>query len=193
MDNCLTTTFNTNCELVGEKTRYGNRSSTKCQAFWCQSAKDFPNSSGVEAPFFFRLASSVAPRKWGITIRGVCPEARRLTKLVREKSNLLARSGEGQRATSRRWLGRRPDGPGADPEGKDFTPFKMVDSVSFIDGGTSPGGRLRAGDCRCWFSISKNIWSSAEVRPSEVKAFIVLLYWPFWGAYLLFWCCAYAG
>ena len=51
-------------------------------------------------------------------------------KLVNADNTRLARSGEGHLTASRRWLGRRAEGPGADALGKDFTPFRMTASES---------------------------------------------------------------
>ena len=42
---------------------------------------------------------------------------------------------------SRMWLGRSPDGPGADPDGKDFTPLFIAASQSEVVGRVGPGGR----------------------------------------------------
>ena len=53
----------------------------------------------------------------------------------------LARSGEGHPTASCRWLGHRPEGPGAEPLRNDFTPFRMADSGSLAGNGTGPGGR----------------------------------------------------
>ena len=39
------------------------------------------------------------------------------------------------------WLGRSPDDPGADPDGKDFTPLFIAASQSEVVGGVGPGGR----------------------------------------------------
>ena len=44
-------------------------------------------------------------------------------KAVRLAIKRLDLSGEEQPTASRRWLGRGPDGPGAEPLGKDFTPL----------------------------------------------------------------------
>ena len=41
---------------------------------------------------------------------------------------------------SRRWLGRRPDRPGAEAFGKDLTPLRMAGSESEAGEGTGPGG-----------------------------------------------------
>ena len=44
-----------------------------------------------------------------------------------------------------RWLGRRPEGPGAEPLGNDFTPIRMADSGSLVWNGTGAGGRTGGG------------------------------------------------
>ena len=62
-------------------------------------------------------------------------------KLDREESAELARSGERHPTASCRWLGRRPEGPGAEPLANDFTPLRMADSGSLAGNGTGPGGR----------------------------------------------------
>ena len=68
-------------------------------------------------------------------VGGARPAARRLTNLVREASTRFAWSGEGHPTASRRWLGRRLDGPGAEPLGKDLTPFRTTDSLTVVGGG----------------------------------------------------------
>ena len=40
------------------------------------------------------------------------------------------RDEDGQFTASRRWLGRRPDGPGAEPVGKERAPLRIADSES---------------------------------------------------------------
>ncbi len=77
----------------------------------------------------------VAPQRCGRMKGGARPEARRFTRLVREKRILLALSGEEQRTASQRWLGRRPEGPGAEPGGNDLTLLKTVDSAEVRGGG----------------------------------------------------------
>ena len=57
----------------------------------------------------------------------------------------MAQSGDGHPTASRRWLGCRPDGPGAEPLGNDFTPCRMTDSVRVGDEGTGPGGGMGEG------------------------------------------------
>jgi hypothetical protein len=54
-------------------------------------------------------------------------------KQVREERAWEARSGEGQPTASRRWLA---DGPGADADGKDLTPFMITGSESEAGVGT---------------------------------------------------------
>ena len=66
-------------------------------------------------------------------------------KPVKEVRARLARSGDGQITASRRWLGRRPEGPGAEPLGNDFTPLKIADSERMAGGGTEPVGRAGGG------------------------------------------------
>ena len=56
-------------------------------------------------------------------VGGARSAASRLRNLVREERNRLALSGEGQPTASQRWLGRSPEGPGAEPLGNDRTPL----------------------------------------------------------------------
>ena len=76
---------------------------------------------------------------------GAWPAAKRLRNLVRGDKTRAARSGEGQHTASRRWLGRRPDGPGAEPFGKDLTPLLTTDSLRMSGGGAGPEGRVGGG------------------------------------------------
>lgn len=39
------------------------------------------------------------------------------------------------------WLRQSPEGPGADRDGKDFTPLNIVASGRDVVGGVGPGGR----------------------------------------------------
>ena len=50
--------------------------------------------------------------------------------------------GEEQHTASHRWLGWRP---GADPLGKDFTPFSSANSERVIAGGVGPEGATVGG------------------------------------------------
>ena len=108
---------------------------------------------------------------------GVRPEAKQLTNLVRAANNWLDWSGEGHPTASRRWLGRRPDGPGAEPLGKDLTPLRTVDSDTETEGGTGPGGREAEADWGCLVNISWRTVAEGVARPSEVRALMALLYW----------------
>ena len=92
------------------------------------------------SPLFFREARRVALQRWGRTEGGALPAARRLMRQVREERAWVARSGEGHTTASRRWLGRRPDGPGAGAFGKDLTALRMAGSESEAGEGTGPGG-----------------------------------------------------
>ena len=65
-------------------------------------------------------------------------------KLDKEKSAELAPSG-GHPTASCRWLGCKPEGPGAEPLEKDFTLFRMADSGSLAGEGTGPGGKTGEG------------------------------------------------
>ena len=71
----------------------------------------------------------------GVGVRG-------LTNLVRAAKTWLAWSGEGHPMASWRWFGRRPDGPGAEPLGKDLTPLQTAGSEAVRGGGTGPGDRV---------------------------------------------------
>ena len=104
-----------------------------------------PTAIGRWPPFFFLLARSEAPQRCGVMVGGARPAARRLTKLVRKARIRFAWSGEGQPTASRRWLGRRPEGPGAEPLGKDPTPPLTAVSLRLSGGGTGPGGRGEGG------------------------------------------------
>ena len=48
--------------------------------------------------------------------------------------------GGGQHSFTDVWVGRRPDGPGADPEGKDLFLTEDSEIVGGVGGG--PGGRV---------------------------------------------------
>ena len=85
--------------------------------------KTSPTAMARWPPFFFLLARRVAPQRWGVMTDGARPEARRLTNLVRAAKTWLAWLGEGHLMASWRWLGRKPDGPGAELLGKDLTPL----------------------------------------------------------------------
>ena len=90
----------------------------------------------------------------------------------------MAQSGDGHPTASRRWLGRRPDGPGAEPLGNDFTPCRMTDSVRVGDEGTGPGGGTGGGACGCLLFISFITSADGLARPSDVNALMALLYRP---------------
>ena len=132
----------------------------------CRSTS--PTAMGRSPPLLFGLARRLALQRKGRTGGGVRPDARKFTKAVREESTWFIY----------RWLGCKPDGPGAEPLGNDFTPFRMTDSVSFSAGGTGLEGRARGADCGCLLSISCRASSEGATNPSEVRAFIALLYWP---------------
>ena len=113
-----------------------------------------------------------------MVVGGARPAARRLTNLVREASTKFAWSGEGHPTASRRWLGSRPDGPGAEPLGKDLTPFRTANSATVTGGGTEPGGRVGGAVWGCFVSISCRTSAEGVSRPSEVRVLMALLYWP---------------
>ena len=89
-----------------------------------------------------------------------------------------ARSGEGQHTASRMWLGRRPDGSGAEPFGKDLTPLLTTDSLRMSRGGAGPEGRVGGGTWGCFSSISSRTSAEGAASPLEVRALTALLYWP---------------
>ena len=68
-------------------------------------------------PLFLQLARRVAPQKCGVMEDGAQPAASRLMKIVGVDSSLLAWSGDGHPAAPFKWLGHRPEGPGAEPLG----------------------------------------------------------------------------
>ncbi len=80
-----------------------------------------------------------------MTEGGILPAARRLTKRVRRDKIWPAWSGEGHPAASLRWLGRKPEGPGADPIGNDLVPRRTACSLRLNDGGPRPGGSTGGG------------------------------------------------
>lgn len=127
----------------------------------------------------FLFGSRVALQRWGVMEVGAQPVAMNLVSEVRTK---FARSGEGHSTASHRWLGRRPDGPGADPLGKDFTPLRMIDSGKVDGGGTGPESRVGGGACGCFEDISARTSGDRSASPSEVSALMALLYWPSWVA-----------
>ena len=47
----------------------------------------------------------------------------KIDKLVKAKRDSRDLSAEGHSTASRSWVGRRPEGPGSEPDGKDFTLF----------------------------------------------------------------------
>ena len=115
-------------------------------------------------------------------VGGAWPDARQLTNLVRVTSTLLAWSGEGHETASRRWLGRKPEGPGAEPLGKDLTALRTIDSGTVTGGGVGPDGRVGYPHCGCLFSISWRIVDEGLAKPFEVRALMALLYCPSWVA-----------
>ena len=124
---------------------------------------------------------------------GARPAARRLMKRVRHDRSRLAWSGEGHPTASLRWLGRKPDGPGADPFGKDLAPLSTADSLREIGAGTGPGDSVGGAACGCLSSISIRMSGVGVARPLDERALMALLYWPSWTAclalrmLLLFW------
>ena len=90
----------------------------------------------------------------------------------------LARLGDGHLTASFKWLGHRPEGPGADALGKDFTPFRMTASERVTEAVVGPDGTDGAGAWRCLPSISCKISGEGEARPLEVRALMALEYWP---------------
>ena len=104
-----------------------------------------PTAIGRRPPFFFLQASKEAPQKWGRTDCGVRPEASRLTNFVKAKRDSRDLSAEGHSTASRTWVGRRPEGPGAEPDGKDFTLFFTADSEIVGGVGAGPAGRVAGG------------------------------------------------
>ena len=58
-----------------------------------------------------------------------------------EERTWLAQSEDGQPTASWRWLGRRPEGPGADAPEKDFTLLRIREFESINGGGAMPGGK----------------------------------------------------
>ena len=109
---------------------------------------------------------------------GAWPAAKRLRNLVRGDKTRAARSGEGQHTASRRWLGRRPDGPGAEPSGKDLTPLLTTDSLRMSRSGAGPEGRVGGGTWGSFSSISSRTSAEGAASPLEVRALMALLYWP---------------
>ena len=102
-------------------------------------------------------------------------------KWVREEITWLDRSGEGHPTASSRWLGRRPDGPGANPLGNDFIPFWMVSSESLAGEGTvQKAGREAQPEDACSASLEK---LQERERPDH-QTLMALLYCPFWTACL---------
>ena len=99
-------------------------------------------------------------------------------KLVNADNTRLAWPGEGHLTASRRWLGRRAEGPGADALGKDFTPFRMTASERVAEGGAGSGGTEGGGAWGCLTSISCKISGEGEgeARPLEVRALMALEY-----------------
>ena len=82
------------------------------------------NRHSTSPTAIFLSARREAPHRCGVMEGGVRPAACRLTNLVSDVSNWLARSGEGHPTASLIWLGRRPEGPGAEPLGKDLAPLR---------------------------------------------------------------------
>ena len=101
---------------------------------------------------------------------GVWLEASKLMNLVRAESISRALSGDGHIMASRTWLGRRPEGPGAEPLGNDLTPFLIADSGSVMEEGTKLGGRAAGGAWGCLVSISCRTSVEGGANPSDVRA-----------------------
>ena len=78
---------------------------------------------------FLFEANRIAPHRSGTTSRGAYPEHRHLITLVKACRTELARSGEGQKTASLKWLALKPEGPGAVPLGKDIRAFTTSDSL----------------------------------------------------------------
>ena len=91
---------------------------------------------------------------------------------------LLARSGEGQKTASLKWLALKLDGPGAEPLGNDFRALMTSTSATWTGGGAGAvgvGGELTWG---CFANISAYTSAEAWASPSEVRAWVAFLYWP---------------
>ena len=115
-----------------------------------------------------------------MTVGGARPAGRRLTNLVREARTRFAQSGEGQLTASRRWLGRSPEGPAAEPFGNDLIPLWTADSLRVSGGGTELEGRVGGVAWGCLFSISCRTSAEGVATLLEDKALMALLYWPSW-------------
>ena len=78
---------------------------------------------GCRPPEFFLQGRREAPCRWETTLSGMLPAQSRLTSMVRLDKAWLALSGDGQKTVCFRWLARSPEGPGAEPLGKDQRAF----------------------------------------------------------------------
>ncbi len=99
-----------------------------------------PTVMGWWLPLFLGETRRMAPQRWGRTEEGALPAANRLTRLVRVVRAWAAQSGEGHRIASWRWLGRRPEGPGAEALGNDRTPLRTAGSERMAGDGTGSRG-----------------------------------------------------
>ena len=121
-------TFTPSCK--GASTERVAGRAVRARHFDTNRRRTSPTAIGRRRPFFFVQASKVAPQRCGRIEGGVWPEASKLTNLVRAESISRALSGDGHIMASRTWLGRRPEGPRAEPLGNDLTPFLIADSGS---------------------------------------------------------------
>ena len=90
-----------------------------------------------------------------------------------------AHLGEGQRSTSLKWFALRPDGPGAEPAGKELTALTTSTSVRETGVGVGFGGIGGGGSWGCLTSISFQNLGVTWARPSADKAWMAFLYCPF--------------
>ena len=70
----------------------------------------------------------------------------------------------------RKWLGWSPNGPAADPRGKESTSFRIIDSLGLMGGGVGPGGVTAGADCGCFARISSRTDLEASARLAEERA-----------------------
>ena len=101
---------------------------------------------GLRPPFFFLMASKVAPQRYDAISGGAPPAAKRLTAAVITLRARVPQLAVGQRVASLRWLALRREGPGAELEGNDRRALDTHRRGTEMGGGGGVDGRGGGGD-----------------------------------------------